>query len=97
VRFVASRWRLRGAIGKVQPYRITSHLKEQIMKVRKNLEAVFLAIAVVAVPASYAAEKVQVLHAVKSAQAVQVADDAAMQVVVVKGHRLTAAEKAALN
>ncbi len=67
------------------------------MKVRKNLEAVFLAAAFVAVPASYAAEKVHALHAVKTMQAAPAAADAAMQVVVVKGHRLTAAEKAALN
>jgi hypothetical protein len=67
------------------------------MKVRKNLEAVFLAVAVVAVPASYAVEKVQVLHAAKTVQAAPVAADAAMQVVVVTGHRLSAAEKAALN
>ncbi|MGZ5201925.1 MAG: hypothetical protein ACXWC4_19370 [Telluria sp.] len=67
------------------------------MKVRKNLEAVFLAAAFVAVPASYAAEKFQVLHAVQTVQAAPVAADASMQVVVVKGHRLSAAEKAALN
>ena len=66
------------------------------MKVRKNLEAVFLAAAFVAVPASYAAEKVQVLHTTRTVQA-EVAADAAMQVVVVKGHRLSAQEKAALN
>jgi hypothetical protein len=67
------------------------------MKVRKNLEAVFLAAAFVAVPASYAAEKVQVLHAAKAVHVAPLAADAAMQVVVVKGHRLSAAEKAALN
>jgi hypothetical protein len=67
------------------------------MKVRKNLEAVFLAAAFVAVPASYAAEKVQVLHAAKTVHAAPLAADATMQVVVVKGHRLTAEEKAALN
>ena len=67
------------------------------MKVRKNLEAVFLAAAFVAVPASYAAEKISVLHAVQTVQAAPVAAGASMQVVVVKGHRLSAAEKAALN
>lgn len=67
------------------------------MKVRKNLEAVFLAAAVVAVPASYAAEKVQLLHATRTVHVAPSAADAGMQVVVVKGHRLSAEEKAALN
>jgi hypothetical protein len=71
--------------------------KERIMKIRKNLEAVFLVAAIVAVPASYAAEKVQVLHAAKTAHVAPVALDAKMQVVVVTGHRLSAAEKAALD
>jgi membrane-bound lytic murein transglycosylase MltF len=67
------------------------------MKVRKNLEAVFLIAAIIAVPASFAAEKVQNLHAAKTVQLAPVASDASMQVVVVKGHRLSAAEKAGLN
>jgi nucleoside-diphosphate-sugar epimerase len=71
--------------------------KERIMKIRKNLEAVFLVAAIVAVPASYAAEKVQVLHAAKTAHVAPAALEANMQVVVVTGHRLSAAEKAALN
>jgi hypothetical protein len=67
------------------------------MKIRKNLEAVFLIAAIITVPASFAAEKVQVLRAAKAAQAVQPVTDGNMHVVVLKGHRLTAAEKAALN
>ena len=67
------------------------------MKIRKNLEALFLVAAIITVPASYAADKVQVLHAAKTAHVAAVATDANMQVVVVTGHRLTAAEKAALN
>jgi hypothetical protein len=67
------------------------------MKIRKNLEAVFLAAAIVAVPASYAAEKVPAFHAAKAVQVEPLVAGANMPVVVVKGHRLSAAEKAALN
>jgi hypothetical protein len=67
------------------------------MKVRKNLEAVFLAAAVVANFANYAVAKVPAVQAGKPAQAVALVAEQPMQVVVVKGHRLTAAEKAALN
>jgi hypothetical protein len=71
--------------------------KEHIMKIRKNLEAVFLIAAIIAVPASFAADKVQDLHAAKTLHVAPVATDAKLPVVVVTGHRLTAAEKAALN
>ncbi len=67
------------------------------MKVRKNLEAVFLAVAFVAVPVSFAAEKVQDLHAAKAARIAAAAAEANVPVVVVTGHRLSAAEKLALN
>jgi hypothetical protein len=96
VRFVASRWLARERVGKVQPYQLT-YQQEPIMKVRKNLEAVFLAAAVVANFANYAVAKVPAVQAGKPAQAVALVADQPMQVVVVKGHRLTAAEKAALN
>jgi hypothetical protein len=66
------------------------------MKIRKNFEAVFLIAAIVTVPASFAAEKVLALHAAHSALIAPVAT-ANMQVVVIKGHRLSAAEKASLN
>jgi hypothetical protein len=67
------------------------------MKFRKNLEAVFLAAAALGTFASYATAKVPAAPAVKAAPVSAVAADPAMQVVVVKGHRLSAAEKAALN
>jgi hypothetical protein len=67
------------------------------MKIRKNLEAIFLAAAALGMFASYATAKVPVLQVVKAAPAGAVAADATMQVVVIKGHRLSAAEKAALN
>jgi hypothetical protein len=67
------------------------------MKIRKNVEAVFLVAAVVFNFASYAAAKVPAVRAVKPVQASVVAADKNMQVVVIKGHRLSAAEKAALN
>ena len=61
------------------------------MKVRKNLEAVFLAAAFVSTFAAYATAQVPVVRAASSATA-----DTKMAVVVVKAKRLTAAEKAAL-
>ena len=66
------------------------------MKLRKNLEAVFLVSAVVANFASYAVASAQAPDVVRSAPAVA-AVNPNMPVVVVKAHRLTAAEKAALN
>jgi drug/metabolite transporter (DMT)-like permease len=66
------------------------------MKVRKNLEAVFLATAALATFASYATADVPAFHATKAAQAAPVIA-APMQVVVIKGQRLSAAEKAQLK
>jgi hypothetical protein len=69
------------------------------MKFRKNLEAAFLVAAVVANFASYAVASAQAPEVVRGAPAA-VANPAVnpkMPVVVVKAHRLTAAEKAALN
>jgi hypothetical protein len=63
------------------------------MKAPKNFEALFLAAALMATVASYATAAVSTevpLHAAPAAKA------APMQVVVIKGHRLSAAEKAAL-
>jgi hypothetical protein len=79
--------------------------KENIMKLRKNLEAVFLVAAVVTNFASYAVAAAQAPDVViRSAPAAVVVNPAVnpavnqkMPVVVVKAHRLTAAEKAALN
>ena len=65
------------------------------MKVRKNLEAVFLVAAIVTNLASYATAQEPVTRASAPATA-SVAADSKMQVVVVKAKRLTAAEKAAL-
>lgn len=67
------------------------------MKVRKNLEAVFLVAAVLANFTSYAAAKVPAFHSAKTVQASPIAQDVKMHVVVVKAHRLSAAEKAALG
>jgi hypothetical protein len=66
------------------------------MKLRKNLEAVFLVAAVVTNFASYAVASAQAPEPVKTVQAAQ-AVNPNMPVVVVKAHRLSAAEKAALN
>lgn len=70
------------------------------MKVRKNLEAVFLAAAVMATFAAYATAEVPVVRATKAvavAAAPVEATDPNMTVVTVRTKRLTAAEKAALN
>jgi hypothetical protein len=78
--------------------------KDTIMKLRKNLEAVFLVAAVVANFGSYAVASAQAPDMVRSAPAATVVNPAVnpavnpkMPVVVVKAHRLSAAEKAALN
>ncbi|HEY1043595.1 MAG TPA: hypothetical protein VGE60_06995 [Telluria sp.] len=66
------------------------------MKVRKNIEGVFIAAAVVATFASFAtAQNPQ--SRVTSAPAVIAAADASIPTVVVSARRLTEAEKAALN
>ncbi len=61
------------------------------MKVRKNLEAVFLAAAFVSTFAAYATAQVPMARTASTATA-----DTKMAVVVVKAKRLSAAEKAAL-
>jgi len=66
------------------------------MKVRKNLEAVFLAAAFITTFAAYAtAEIPAVRNAVAGAKVA--ANDGKMQTVVVKAKRMTAAEKLAAN
>ena len=67
------------------------------MKVRKNLEAVFLAAAVMATFTAYATAEVSTARAAKPALVSAVAADSNMHVVVVKAKRLTPAEKAALS
>ncbi len=62
------------------------------MKVRKNLEAVFLAAACIGTFATYATAEVPSARASVAATA-----DSKMQVVVIKAKRLTAAEKAAMS
>jgi hypothetical protein len=73
------------------------HHLEGIMKVRKNIEAVFLAAAVLATFATYASADVPTQRSAAPvvAKAV-VAEQQPMQVVVIKGQRLSAAEKAKL-
>ncbi|CAH0261190.1 hypothetical protein SRABI118_03223 [Massilia sp. Bi118] len=66
------------------------------MKLRKNLEAVFLVAAVVTNFASYAVASAQAPEVVRAAPAAAVIDTK-VPVVMVKAHRLSAAEKAALN
>ena len=62
------------------------------MKVRKNLEAVFLVAAIVTNFAAYATAQEPVRSSAPAATS-----DSKMQVVVVKAKRLTAAEKAAMS
>ena len=75
------------------------------MNIRKNAEAIFLAAAIVGTFVSYAtaAEPVRaevrfIPAAVAAPVAAKAVDTSApMQVVVIRGHRLSAAQKAALN
>jgi hypothetical protein len=67
------------------------------MKVMKNFEAAFVAAAVLATFASYATANESARMATAPVAAIAVTADAPMQVVVIKGQRLTAAEKAKLD
>ena len=71
------------------------------MNIRKNAEAIFLAAAIVGAFVSYAmaAEPVRFIPTTVAAPvaAKAVAGESQMQVVVVRAHRLSAAQKAALN
>jgi flagellar basal body rod protein FlgF len=67
------------------------------MKFRQNLEAVFLAAAVLGACASYATAKERAIEVAQTGTVSAVAADANMPVVVIKGQRLSAAEKAALR
>lgn len=64
------------------------------MKVRKNIEAVFIAAAVLATFATYATANDSAVYTATPVVAVATSN---MQVVVIKGHRLSAAEKAQLG
>lgn len=66
------------------------------MKVRKNIEAVFLAAAVCATWAAYATAETPAVRPAAAKSAAVVVDNN-MHVVVVKAKRLSAEEKAALN
>lgn len=67
------------------------------MNIRKNAEAIFLAAAIIGTFASYATASEPAHFVAAPVAAKAVASDSAMQVVVIKGHRLSAAEKLALN
>jgi Spy/CpxP family protein refolding chaperone len=75
------------------------------MNIRKNAEAIFLAAAIVGTFVSYATAAESVSAPVSASvrftpapvAAKAVAGASPMQVVVIKGHRLNAAQKAALN
>jgi hypothetical protein len=67
------------------------------MKVRQNLEAVFVIAAASGTFASYATAKVPAPQATPAVLAAPVVDAAPVQLVYITAKRLTAAEKAALN
>jgi predicted cation transporter len=64
------------------------------MKVRKNFEAIFVVAAILATVVTYASAHVPAAPIAQPVAVKAVAAEPAMQVVVIKGHRLTAAEKA---
>ncbi len=66
------------------------------MKFRKNIDGIFLAVAVMTTWAAFATAEVPAVSAPALVQASTIAD-AKMQVVVIKAKRLTAQEKASLN
>lgn len=67
------------------------------MNVRKNLEAVFVAAAVLGTFASYATAQTPVVTVITSAEAAAPVVDGNVAVVEVKARRLTAAEKGAAS
>jgi hypothetical protein len=73
------------------------YLQEDIMKVRKNFEGVFLAAVVVTSLAAYATADAPVASPARPVVVSVVADDGSMPVVVVKAKRLTPEEKLAKN
>jgi hypothetical protein len=70
---------------------------ERIMKTPKNFEALFLVAAVTATFATFAMAAEPVRSVAAPVVAPATANGALMQVVVIKGHRLSAAEKAKSN
>jgi hypothetical protein len=73
------------------------HHLENIMKAMKNFEAAFIAAATVTIFASYATARESAPVAPAAVAAVAVSANAPMQVVVIKGQRLSAAQKAKLG
>jgi hypothetical protein len=67
---------------------------ERIMKTPKNFEALFLVAAVTATFATFAIAAEPVRYVAAPAVVTAVTQAAPMQVVVIKGHRMSAAEKA---
>ncbi len=67
------------------------------MKVRKNVEAVFLAAVVFVTCATYATAHVPTARQAAKATATATVADTKVAVVVVKAKRMSAEEKAALN
>ena len=66
------------------------------MNIRKDFEAVFLIAAVVGLFGSWATSETPVINPVSNVQGSSATIEGSMQVVVIKGKRLSAAEKAAL-
>jgi len=67
------------------------------MNIRKNFEAVFIAAATLVLAASYATAKVSTVETAQAAPVIKTAQAPKMHVVVVKGQRLSAVEKARLG
>lgn len=67
------------------------------MNIRKNFEAVFIAAATLGLVASYATAKVPTVEVAQAAPVIKVVQAPKMHIVVVKGQRLSAAEKARLG
>ncbi len=67
------------------------------MNILKNMEIIFVATTVLVTAMSFATAGVPTFHASKNAQLTAAISDAKMQVVVITGKRLSAAEKAQTN
>jgi hypothetical protein len=85
-----------GAVWLQFKHRNATHPKENIMNIAKNMEALFVAAAVLVSAASFATAAAPKVLAAPAAPTLAAAGQAPMLTVVVVGKRLSAAEKAAM-
>jgi len=89
MRFVASRWRFQGLVAKVPPSQSNSRITQPegaIMNIRKNFEALFLAVAALGLVVSFATANERPVEIAETT--VPAIDMASIQTVIVSAPRL---------